>query len=116
MHVHNRIDIYQISLFEVQLHGNPLKLHWIYAPERWLSSTNYVHRVSKNVPPNEWILIFFGRNVTDKVMQLKDALFVPPQVTCASALPGKMGEHENHIFTQLDCVTHSIHLCAIFLK
>ena len=35
----------------------------------------HLHRVSKNVPPlacynfdaHEWILIFFGRNVTDKV-------------------------------------------------
>jgi len=35
----------------------------------------YIHRVSKNVPPlacynfdaHEWILIFFGTNVTDKV-------------------------------------------------
>jgi len=34
----------------------------------------------------------------------------------ASALPGKMGKHENHIFTQLDCVTHTMHLCAVFLK
>ena len=23
---------------------------------------------------------------------------MPPQITCASALPGKMGKHENHIF------------------
>jgi len=29
---------------------------------------------------------------------------MPPQITCASALPGKMGKHENHIF-------HSIGLC-----
>jgi len=24
---------------------------------------------------------------------------MPPQITCASALPGKMGKHENHIFS-----------------
>jgi len=49
-----------------------------------------IHRVSKNVPPvacynidtHEQILIFFGRNVT----------------TCGSALPGKTGKHEIHIF------------------
>jgi len=29
---------------------------------------------------------------------------MPPQITCASALPGKTGIHENHIF-------HSIRLC-----
>jgi len=32
---------------------------------------------------------------------------MPPQVTCAFALPGKTGKCENHIFTQLDCVTHN---------
>jgi len=41
---------------------------------------------------------------------------MPPQITRASALPGKTGEHENHIFTQLDCVAHTMHLCAVFLK
>jgi len=41
---------------------------------------------------------------------------MPPQVTCASALPRKTGKRENHIFTQLDCVTHTMHLCAVFLK
>jgi len=30
-----------------------------------------------------------------------------PQVTCTSALPGKTGKRENHIFTQLECVTHN---------
>jgi len=72
---------------------------------------NKVHRASKNVPPlacynfdaHEWILIFFGRNVTDKVGNQK-RFTVPPQITCASALPGKMQKHENYIF-------HSIGLC-----
>jgi len=40
-----------------------------------LSRERHLHRVSNNVPPlacynfdtHEWILIFFGRNVTDKV-------------------------------------------------
>ena len=42
---------------------------------------------------------------------------MPPQITCVSALPIKMGKHEHHIFfTQLDCVTHIMHVCAIFLK
>jgi len=49
-----------------------------------------------------------------------------PQITCASALPGKTGKHENHIFTQilywlrtlqqLDCVARTVHQCAVFLK
>jgi len=41
---------------------------------------------------------------------------MPPQVTCASALPDKTGKCENHIFTQLDCVTQTMHLCVVFLK
>jgi len=41
---------------------------------------------------------------------------MPAQVTCASALSGKTGKRENHIFTQLDCVTHKMHLRAVFLK
>ena len=41
---------------------------------------------------------------------------MPPQITCASALPGKTGKHENHIFTQLDCVTQTMHLCVVFPK
>ena len=38
-------------------------------------TTTYIHRVSKNVPPlacynfdtHEWMLIFFGRNITEEV-------------------------------------------------
>jgi len=41
---------------------------------------------------------------------------MPPQVTCAFALTSKTGKRENHIFTQLDCVTHKMHLCAVFPK
>jgi len=48
----------------------------------------------KNVPPlvccnfdaHELILIFFGRNVTDKI--IKRRFTMPLQVTCASVLPG----------------------------
>jgi len=43
------------------------------------SVVGQIHRVSKNVPPvacynfdaHEWILIFFGTNVTDKVSNQK---------------------------------------------
>jgi len=52
----------------------------------------------KNVPPlvcynfdtRERILIFFGTCVSNKVSNQK-TLYLPPQTTCASALPGKMG-------------------------
>ena len=40
---------------------------------------------------------FFGRNVTDKVSN-QIRFTVPPQITCASALPWKTEKHGNHIF------------------
>ena len=80
----------------------------------------------KNVPPlacynfdaHEWILILFGRNVTDKVGNQKKRRFtMPPQITCASALYlAKRGNTKSTWFTQLDCVTRTMHLCAAFLK
>jgi len=62
----------------------------------------------KNVPPLdcynfetwEWVLIFFGRNVTDRVSNQRH-ITMPLQITCASALPGKMEKQENHIFTKM---------------
>jgi len=49
-----------------------------------------LHRVSKNVPPvacynvdaHEWILIFFGRNVTDKVGNLKTFYYATSSNLC----------------------------------
>jgi len=60
----------------------------------------------KNVPPLacynfdacEWILIFFGRNVTDKV---------------GSALPGKTRKQKITYFTQLDCLCYTQCTCAL---
>ena len=74
----------------------------------------------KNVPPlacynfdaHEWILIFFGRNVTDKVGNQK-TLYMPPQITCASALPVKTGKRENHIFSLSWVVLHTQCTCAL---
>ena len=48
----------------------------------------------------EWVLIFFGRNVTDRVSNQRH-ITMPLQITCASALPGKTEKHENHIFTKM---------------
>jgi len=52
---------------------------------------------------------------------------MPPQITCASALPGKMGKQENHIFHSNAvlvestaavglCCTHTMHQCTVLLK
>jgi len=56
----------------------------------------------KNVPPlacynfdaREWILIFFGRNVTDKVGN-QTTLYYATSNNCTTC---QNGEHENHIF------------------
>jgi len=56
-----------------------------------------------NFDTQEQILIFFGRDVIDKVGNQK----MPPQVTCASALPGKTGKYENHIFHSNDVLVES---------
>jgi len=64
-----------------------------------------IHRVSKNVPrlvcynfdTREWILIFFGRNVT---VAIKRSFTMSPQITCASALPGKTGNTKIALFTR----------------
>ena len=52
----------------------------------------------------EWILIFFDRNVTDKVSNQK----MPPQITCATALHDKTGKHKNCIFDSNDVLVHSL--------
>ena len=38
-------------------------------------------------------------------------------ITCASAVPGKTGKHENYVFHSIGlCYTHSMHLCTVFPK
>jgi len=48
---------------------------------------------------------------------------MPPQITCASALPGKKEKHENHIFHSNAVLVESAAAaglcctqCAVFLK
>jgi len=41
---------------------------------------------------------------------------MPPQVTCALHYLSKWRNMNITFFTQLDCVTHTMHLCAVFLK
>jgi len=50
-----------------------------------------------NFDTHEQILIFFGRNVTDKVGNQR-CFNMPPEITCVSALPGRTRKHKNHIF------------------
>jgi len=53
----------------------------------------------------ERILIFFDRNVTDQVA-IKRRFTMPPEITCASALSGKIGKHENCIFHSNAVLVH----------
>jgi len=65
----------------------------------------------KNVPPlacynfdtHEWISTVLAEMLLIKYA-IKKCFIMVPQITCASALSGKMKKHENHIF-------HSIGLC-----
>jgi len=84
----------------------------------------YVHRVSINVPPlacynfdaHEWILIFLGRNVTDKVGNQKTLYYATSNNLCYCTIWENAKNTKITCFTPLDCVTHTMHLCAVFLK
>jgi len=78
--------------------------------------SNCLHRVSKNVPPlacynfdaREWILIFFGRNVTDEVGNQKTLYYATSSNLCCFCTTCQMGKHENHIFHSIGlCYTHN---------
>ena len=78
----------------------------------------------KNVPPlacynfdaHEWILIFFGRNVTDKVGNQKMLYHATSNNLCFCTT-WQMQKHESHILHSIGlCYTHNMHLYAIFLK
>jgi len=78
----------------------------------------------KKVPPlacynfdsHEWILIFFGRNVTDEVGN-QETLYYATSNNLCFCTTWQNGETQKFtFFTQLDCVTRTVHLCAVFLK
>jgi len=84
------------------------------------ADNSYIHRVSKkNFAPlacysfdaSEWILIFFLAEMYPIKWAITRRFTMPPQITCASALPGKMGKHGNHIFHSIGlCYTHNAHV------
>jgi len=57
----------------------------------------------------------FGRNVTDEVGNQKKLYYATSNNLCF-CITWQNGETKITYFTQLDCVTHAMHLCAIFLK
>jgi len=103
-------------ILPIQSFGRVLKkLNQLNLTQQKHTYTKKLHRVSKNYPPLacyncynfntcKRILIFFGRNVTDKVSNQK----TPPQITCASALAGKTGKYENRIFPSTAALVHCL--------
>jgi len=81
---------------------------WVKQKIWWYFWIAYRLCLTKNVPPlfcynydtREQILIFFGRNVTDKVSKQSKDTIMPPQITCASALPGKTGNPKITFFSR----------------
>ena len=82
-----------------------------------------LHRVSKNVPTlacynfdaSECILIFFGRNVTDKVGNQKTRYYATSNNLCFCTTC-QNGETWKSHFSLNWIVLHTMHLCAVFLK
>ena len=69
-----------------------------------------------NSDTHEWILIFFGRNVTDKVGNQKTFHYSTSNNFMLLHYEAKRGIMKIIFFTQLDCVTRKIHLYADFRK
>jgi len=81
----------------------------------------YIHRVSKkNVPPlacynydaYEWILILFGRNVTDKVGNQKTLYYVTPNNLCFCTTCQNVETRKSHISLNW-IVLHTQCTCAL---
>jgi len=58
--------------------------------------------------------IFFGRNVTDKVGNQKTLYYATSSNFCFSTTWQNRETRKSHFHS--DCVTHKMHLCAVFLK
>ena len=68
-----------------------------------VSQKNVPHLACYNFDAHEWILIFFGRNVTDKVGNQKMLYYATSNNMCFCTT-WQNAEHENHTF-------HSTGLC-----
>ena len=99
---------------------------WPLLYHTWYITSTVIHRVSKNVPPlacynfdtHECILILYGKNVTDKVDNQKLLYYATSSSNnlcfCTTWQNGET--RTSHFFTQLNCVTRTMHMCAVFLK
>ena len=64
-----------------------------------------------NFDTHEWILIFFGRNVTDKVGNQKTLYYATSNNLCFCTT-WQTGKHENHIFHSVGLL-HAQYTCAL---
>jgi len=84
-----------------------------------------IHRVSKQTS-HLWLAItlmhvngfwfFFGRNVTDKVGNQKTLYYATSNNLCFCTTCQNGETWKSHFSLNWDCVTHTMHLCAVFLK
>jgi len=75
------------------------------------AATLFLHRVSKNVPP----LACYNFDTCDKVGNQKTLHYATSNNLCFCTTCRNWETWKSH-FTQLDCVTHTMHLCAVFRK
>ena len=70
------------------------------AKRNYIVSQNVTILACYNFNVHQPILIIFGRNVAKKV----NIQMIPPRLTSAIALPGKIRKHENRIFSLKCCL------------
>ena len=58
----------------------------------------------------------FGKNVTDEVGNQKTLYYATLNNFCFCTTWQNAETRKSHISRQLDCVTHTMHLCSIILK
>jgi len=88
---------------------------------KWFLNNNNNYTVSqKNIPPlacynfdtHEWILIFFGRNVTDKVGNQKTLYYVTSNNLCFCTTWQNWETRKSHFLLGL-CYTHNAPVCCL---
>ena len=78
-----------------------------------LSLKNVLPLAWYNCDAHEWILIFLGRNVTDKVGNQKTLYHATSNNLCFCT-NCQNGVHENHIFHSIGlCYTHNAPVCCL---
>ena len=77
--------------------------------------TSHLCMVCYNFDTHEWILIFFNRNVTDKVGNQKTLYYATSNNLCFCTTWQNVETLKSHISLNW-IVLHTMHLCAIFLE